>query len=74
VLPPKVFVLTTDPELAAWLVKRGGWPFVPTGWNLPSDGSYMTAPDGVCEWDIVITPIPVTDMAEVGHAIWKAAA
>lgn len=72
--PPQVFVLTTDPKLAQWIVKRGGKPFVPVGMDIRHDGSYLRAKGGVREWDIRINMIPVTEIDEPGHAAWKAAA
>jgi len=58
-----VFCLTTDPELAGWLIELGGSPYAPRGYGMhPNhDGSYFR--DGrtrkVKEWDIYIHRIPV---------------
>jgi len=72
-LPPYVIALTHDPELVGWLVERKGRPFSPVGMGIAHDGSYLRARGGKKEWDIVISAIPVTDIDEAGHAIWKAA-
>lgn len=70
----RVFALTTDRELSQWLVKRGGKPFVPVGMGVDVDGGYMRAAGGKREWDIAIQTMPVTDVVEVGHPVWSAAA
>lgn len=68
-VPPQVFCLTGNPEVAAWLRKLGGRPFTPPGMGIDSDGSYARA-RGVREWDVYIHTIPVDD----DKTIWEAAA
>lgn len=65
-----VFVLTSDRELAHWLVKMGGKPYVSQGAD-PADeaGSYLRARRGPREWDIYIHTIPVSGSL----SIWEAA-
>src|SRR5262245_35697636 len=62
---PSVFVLTSNPELAAWLAKKGA----KTAHHCPQNG-YPRARDGKREWDLWITGFPV--LGE--QTIWDAAA
>jgi hypothetical protein len=78
--PPKVFALTTDAELATWLMERKGRPHVPVGMGVDHEGSYLRAKGGTREWDYWLTPIPVKDPPRNDDepwnrdAIWEAAA
>ena len=79
--PGRVYVLTTDPKLAARLQRLGGSTFNPPGMDdTPRDettppGGYLRARGGTMEWDIWINTIEVEDEVEVGApAIWTAAA
>src|SRR5262245_22329392 len=55
-----VFVLTTDEQLALWLISLGGKRYTPVNAD-PSTpaGSYKRAADGRLEWDIYIHTIKV---------------
>jgi len=66
-----VFVLTSDEQLALWLIKLGGKRYTPINADPTTPaGSYRRAPDGGIEWDIYIHMIPV-----IGDTtIWEAAA
>lgn len=65
-----VFVLTTDKELALWLLKLGGKRYTPAGAD-PStpDGSYRLSAEGRLEWDVYVHAIPV--LGE--QTVWEAA-
>jgi hypothetical protein len=66
----RVFVLTDDRDLANWLVKLGGKPYVPQGADPKAEpGSYQRARGGPTEWDIVIDPIPVTGETSIWEAL-----
>ena len=68
-----VFVLTTDRELADWLIHLGGKPHTAPGLDNPENG-YLRAREGPREWDIYIHTIPVSDPHDIGRSpIWKAA-
>jgi hypothetical protein len=73
--PGKVFVLTTDPTLAARLQRLGGSSFNPPGANkVPTPettppGAYYRSRGGSLEWDIWIGAIAV----EGDETIWEAA-
>src|SRR5215471_8450521 len=55
-----VFCLTTDPELAQWLIELGGKPYLPAGMTpAHAHGGYLRARGGLTEWDIYIHTIPV---------------
>lgn len=55
-----VFCLTTNRELANWLIEIGGKPFLPAGFTPAMGfGGYKRARGGVTEWDIYIHTIPV---------------
>ena len=67
-----VFCLTTDPEVARWLLNLGGSSFLPhhaTAANAPVPGGYLRSPEGPYEWDIFIHVIPVLGEKRV----WEAA-
>lgn len=66
-----VFVLTSDEQLAKWLVGLGGKRYTPLNADPTTPaGSYKRAADGRLEWDVYIHMIPV-----VGETtIWEAAA
>lgn len=67
-----VFVLTDDRELAHWLVKMGGKPYVPQGADPNAEaGSYDRARGGKHEWDIYIHAIPVAGETSVWEAAGK---
>lgn len=59
----RVFCLTDDPELAAWLIKHGGKGYVPQGADRRFvDGAFQRARaslGGKVEYDIWIHTIPV---------------
>jgi hypothetical protein len=57
-----VFVITDDGELADWLLKLGGTPFLPR--HMAFDGSlplggYRDSVGGPVKWDIYVHHIPV---------------
>ena len=67
-----VFVLTENPELATWLLKLGGMPYLPRNTTPTYDtplGAYRNAPGGTPKWDIYIHPIPVKGE----QTVWEAA-
>jgi len=66
-----VFVLTTNEQMALWLIKLGGKRYTPINAD-PSTpaGSYKRTPDGQIEWDVYIHMIPVFG----DTTIWEAAA
>lgn len=66
-----VFVVTENKELAQWLLRMGGSPYLPTG-MLRSDemrGSYVDAKGGRPKWDIYIHTIPTKGE----RTVWEAA-
>jgi hypothetical protein len=67
-----VFCLTTNPETANWLLRKGGRTYLPRTANRSFDsplGAYRRAPEGPPEWDICIHTIPVAGE----ETIWEAA-
>ena len=68
--PGNVFVLTEDRRLAERLQRLGGHPFNPPGYQAVDElGGYLLARDGVVQYDLGITAIPV----EGDETIWEAA-
>ena len=55
----RAFVLTTDPDLAEWLLRLGGKPHSFGDREIRPLGGYWRA-QGVKEWDIWIDTIPVS--------------
>lgn len=81
--PNRVFVLTTEPKLAARLLRLGGSSHIPVGMPdgaMDDMGGYLPARDSAKrEYDIWIHTIPVVDedgldVGERGLAIWRASA
>ena len=68
-----VFVVTEDPELASWLLRLGGMPYLPSGAARISEtqprGAFRNAKDGPPKWDIYIHTIPVKGE----QTVWEAA-
>jgi hypothetical protein len=67
-----VFVLTSNPALAQWLISIGGSPYLPRNMYPTDDavrGAYRDAKDGPLKWDIYVHRIEVT--GEEG--VWEAA-
>jgi hypothetical protein len=67
-----VFVITENGDLADWLIKLGGAPYLPR--NMVFDGSmplggYRDSRGGVLKWDIYVHHIPV--LGE--ETVWEAA-
>lgn len=70
--PSRVFVVTTEEDLARWLMLLGGKPFLPPHLD-PADLAPKSAyqrTKGVWEWDIEIGMVPVS--GEI--TLWEAAA
>lgn len=68
-----VFVLTENPELATWLLRLGGVPYLPHNAERTPDkplGAFRNSKNGPPKWDIYIHPIPV--LGE--QTVWEAAA
>jgi hypothetical protein len=66
------FCITSDPELAEWLVKLGACGYLPVGAERTLDvpvGAYRRARGGAIEWDLYIHTIPVRGE----KTIWEAA-
>jgi NAD(P)H-dependent flavin oxidoreductase YrpB (nitropropane dioxygenase family) len=68
----RVFVLTTNPELAEWLMRHGARAFTAQGAH-DTAGGYLTATDGPREWDLNLSTVPLLD-DEPNAALWEAAA
>ena len=65
-----VFVLTSDEQLALWLIGLGGKRYTPVNLDPTTPaGSYKRARDGRLEWDVYVHTIPV--LGE--KTIWEAA-
>jgi hypothetical protein len=66
-----VFVITEDKELAEYLIRLGGKPYLPRHMTPSFElGSYRDAPGGTLKWDIYIHSIPVRG----AESVWEAAA
>jgi hypothetical protein len=64
-----VFVLTTDEELAVWLIKLGGKRYVPSSADPTTPaGAYRRAEGGALEWDVYIHTIPVLGETTIHEA------
>lgn len=68
----RVFVLTSNAELAEWLMRHGAKAFTAQG-ALSTAGGYLRAADGKREWDLNLSTVPLLD-DEPNEALWEAAA
>jgi len=65
--PDRVFCLTDDETVAAWLLDLGARAFTAAGYTR-TEGGYLRARGGKREWDIYIHTIPVEG------SLWEACA
>ena|SRR5215469_9069429 len=66
-VPDRVFCLTDDATVAAWLLDLGARGYTTTG-LVTQEGGYPRARDGKHEWDLYVHTIPVAE----GESLWEA--
>lgn len=67
-----VFCITSNPDLAAWLIKLGATPYQPRGTvrsiHMLPLGAYERARGGTVEWDLYIHDLPVSGEETIHEA------